>query len=104
MVREVWEKLPATEIFFSLVLQFLGKDFIVWIDACIEGIGVVLMHEGHIICYESRKIKEYKKKNAIHDLELLAIVHALKVWRHYLQETILIEGWSHEYEIFIWST
>ena len=37
-----------------------------------------------MICYESRKLKEHEKNYATHDLELAAIVHALKMWRHYL--------------------
>ena len=37
-----------------------------------------------MICYESRKLKEHEKNYATHDLELAAIVHALKMWRNYL--------------------
>ena len=37
-----------------------------------------------MICYESRKLKEHEKNYATHDLELAAIVHSLKMWRHYL--------------------
>ena len=37
-----------------------------------------------MICYESRKLKGREKNYATHDLELVAIVHALKMWRHYL--------------------
>ena len=44
------------------------------------------MQENHVICYESRKLKEHEKNYATHDLELAAIVHALKMWRHYLME------------------
>ena len=42
------------------------------------------MQDNHMICYESRKMKENEKNYATHDLELTAIVHALKMWRHYL--------------------
>ena len=42
------------------------------------------MQDNHLICYESRKLKEHEKNYATHDLELAAIVHALKMWRHYL--------------------
>ena len=42
------------------------------------------MQDNHVICYESRKLKEHEKNYATHDLELAAIVHALKMWRHYL--------------------
>jgi hypothetical protein len=37
-----------------------------------------------VICYESRKLKEHERNYATHDLELVEIVHALKMWRHYL--------------------
>jgi hypothetical protein len=59
-------------------------DFVVCTYACKEGLGGVLSHNGFVICYESRKLKEYKKNYATHDLELAAIVHALRKWRHYL--------------------
>ena len=38
----------------------------------------------HVVCYESRKLKDHEKNYATHDLELAAIVHALRMWRHYL--------------------
>ena len=53
-------------------------------NACKEGIGGVLTQNGNVIFYESRNIKEHEKNYATHDLELVAIVHALKMWRHYL--------------------
>jgi hypothetical protein len=61
-----------------------NADFIVCTDACKEGLGGVLSQNGFVICYESRKLKEHEKNYATHDLELGAIVHALKKWRHYL--------------------
>ena len=42
------------------------------------------MQENHVICYESRKLKEHENNYATHDLELAAIAHALKMWRNYL--------------------
>ena len=53
-------------------------------NACKEGIGGVLTQNGHVISYESRKIKEHERNYATHDLELVSIVQALKMWRHYL--------------------
>ena len=46
-------------------------------DACEQGLGGVLMQENHVICYESRKLKEHEKNYATHDLELVAILKAL---------------------------
>ena len=42
------------------------------------------MQDNHVICYESRKLKEHEKNYATHDLELASIVHALNMWIHYL--------------------
>ena len=53
-------------------------------DACKEGLGGFLSQNGFAICYESRKLKEHEKNYATHDLELTAIVHTLRKWRHYL--------------------
>jgi hypothetical protein len=70
----------------SLVLKIAdpNESFVVCIDACKEGFGGVLTQNGHVIGYESRKIKEHERNYAMHDLELATIVHTLKMWRHYL--------------------
>ena len=60
------------------------KDFVVCIDACGQGLGVVVMQDNHLVCYESRKLKYHENNYATHELELATIVHALKMWRHYL--------------------
>jgi hypothetical protein len=59
-----------------------NEDFVVCIDACKEGLGGVLSHNGFVICFETRKLKEHEIMYATHDLELADIVHALKKWRH----------------------
>ena len=46
--------------------------------------GGVLTQEGHIICCESRKLKEHEKKYVVHDMELASTIHALKNWQDYL--------------------
>jgi hypothetical protein len=61
-----------------------NKSFLVCTDACKEGIGGFITQNGHFIGYKSRNFKEHEKKYATHDLQLDAIVHALKMWRHYL--------------------
>jgi hypothetical protein len=61
-----------------------NDDFIVCTDACKEGLGGVLNQNGFVICYESRKLKENERHYATHNLELAAIMHALRKWRHYL--------------------
>jgi len=61
-----------------------NKDYVVCTDASKEGVGGVLMQEGRVIAYESRKLKEHEQKYSAYDLELAAVIHALKMWRHYL--------------------
>jgi hypothetical protein len=55
------------------------EDFIVCTDACKEGLDGVLMQNGHVICNESRKLKEHETNYATHHLELATIVHALRM-------------------------
>jgi hypothetical protein len=59
-------------------------DFLVCTDAYKEGLRGVLMQGGSVVCYESRKLNEHEINYVTHDLELATIVHALKMWRHYL--------------------
>lgn len=50
----------------------------------LEGLGGVLMQDGHVIAYESRKLKDHELNYATHDLEIVAVVHVLVHWRHFL--------------------
>ncbi|XP_071704353.1 uncharacterized protein [Rutidosis leptorrhynchoides] len=60
------------------------EDMTVYCDTSINGLGCVLMQKGSVIAYASRQLKEHEKNYPIHDLELAAVVHAFKIWRHYL--------------------
>ena len=53
-------------------------------DASLNGLGCVLMQEGKVVAYASRQLKPHEKNYPTHDLELVVIVFALKIWRHYL--------------------
>ncbi|KAI3678914.1 hypothetical protein L6452_38218 [Arctium lappa] len=64
-----------------------AEDFFVYSDASKMGLGCVLMQRGNVIAYVSRQLKEHEKKYPTHDMELAAVVFALKIWRHYLYGT-----------------
>ena len=70
----------------ALVLKIVNpyENFMVCTNACQQSIGDVLTHNGQVICYKSRNLKEHKQNYATHDLESTMVVHALKIWRHYL--------------------
>ncbi|GKB07212.1 putative reverse transcriptase domain-containing protein [Tanacetum coccineum] len=60
------------------------EDFVVYSDASHKGIGCVLMQRDKGIAYMPRQLKNHEKNYLTHDLELGAVVFALKIWRHYL--------------------
>ncbi|GKA66887.1 putative reverse transcriptase domain-containing protein [Tanacetum coccineum] len=60
------------------------EDFVVYYDASGVGLGCVLLQRGKVIAYASRQLKIHEKNYVTHDLELGAVVFALKIWRHYL--------------------
>jgi hypothetical protein len=62
----------------------IEKPFDVYCDASGTDIGGVLMKDGHVIAYASRQLRRHEEHYPTHDLELLVVVHALKVRRHYL--------------------
>jgi hypothetical protein len=61
-----------------------NKDFLMCMDARKEGLRGVLMQEGNVIFYKAIKLNEHGINYMTHDLELVAIVHDLKMWRNYL--------------------
>ncbi|WVZ97363.1 hypothetical protein U9M48_042909 [Paspalum notatum var. saurae] len=67
-----------------LTLPDRQKKFIVYCDASRDGLGCVLMQEGKVIAYASRQLRKHELNYPTHDLELATVVHALKIWRHYL--------------------
>src|SRR3954466_4325744 len=60
------------------------KDFVIYRDASRQGLGCVLMQERRVIAYASRQLRPHEENYPVHDLELAAVNHALKQWRHYL--------------------
>ncbi|KAA3473699.1 DNA/RNA polymerases superfamily protein [Gossypium australe] len=67
-----------------LVQPESGKEFVIYSDASLNGLGCVLMQEGEVVAYASRQLKPHEKNYPMYDLELAAIVFALKIWHHYL--------------------
>nr|CAH66282.1 OSIGBa0116O04.4 [Oryza sativa] len=67
-----------------LILPDSRKGFQVYCDASRLGLGCVLMQEGKVVAYASRQLRPHENNYPTHDLELAAVVHALKIWRHYL--------------------
>ena len=61
-------------------------------DASKDRLGCVLMQSGRVVAYGSRQLKNHEQSYPTHDMELAAIVFALKAWRHYL--------YSEQFEVF----
>nr|GFC03616.1 putative reverse transcriptase domain-containing protein [Tanacetum cinerariifolium] len=108
--EELYAKFSKCEFWIPKV-QFLGhklcsvpilalpegsKDFIVYCDASNKGLGAVLMQGEKVISYASRQLKIHEKNYTTHDLELGAVVFALKIWRHYLYGTKCIVFTDHK--------
>jgi hypothetical protein len=88
-----------------LIMPDIHKGFDVYCDASRQGLGFVLMQEGKVVAYASRQLRKHEQNYPTHDLELAAVVHALKIWRHYMigdkcqiftdhKSLIMIGGWS----------
>jgi hypothetical protein len=79
--QELKKRLVTTPV---LTLPLSKKGFVVYSDASQNGLGCVLMQQDKVIAYASRQLKNHERNFPTHDLELAAIVFALKIWRHYL--------------------
>ncbi|GJV43982.1 putative reverse transcriptase domain-containing protein [Tanacetum coccineum] len=66
-----------------------SEDFVVYCDASLKGFGAVLMQREKVIAYASRQLRKNEENYTTHDLELGAVVFALRLWRHYLYGTKL---------------
>ena len=78
---ELKNRLTSTPV---LIIPNPKKNFVVYCDASKRGLGCVLMQEGRVVAYASRQLRSHEENYPTHDLELAAIVFALKIWRHYL--------------------
>ncbi|KAK8700519.1 hypothetical protein V6N13_018914 [Hibiscus sabdariffa] len=83
--QQAFEKLKEALTNAPVLIQPVsGKEFVVYSDASYVGLGCVLMQEGRVVAYASRQLKTHEKNYPTHDIELAAVVFALKIWRHYL--------------------
>ncbi|GJU18756.1 putative reverse transcriptase domain-containing protein [Tanacetum coccineum] len=73
-----------------------SKDFVVYCDASFKGFGAVLMHRENVITYASWQLRNYEENYTTHDLELGAVVFALRLWRHYLYGTKCVVYTDHK--------
>ena len=62
----------------------LGREYAMYSDASRSGLRCVLMQDGKVVAYASRQLKPHEQNYPTHDLELAAVVFALKIWRYYL--------------------
>ncbi|GKD04716.1 putative reverse transcriptase domain-containing protein [Tanacetum coccineum] len=72
------------------------ENFVVYCDASHKGLGAVLMQRENVIAYASRQLKIHEKNYTTYDLELGAVVFALKMWRHYLYGTKCVVFTDHK--------
>ncbi|KAL0446407.1 UNVERIFIED_CONTAM: hypothetical protein Slati_1768600 [Sesamum latifolium] len=79
-----------------LALQSGDGGYVVYTDTSRQGIGCVLMQHGKVRAYASRQLRPHEINYPTHDLELAAIVHALKIWRHYLYGEIFYIFTDHK--------
>ena len=64
------------------------EGMVIYSDASGKGLECVLMQHGHVIAYASRQLKPHERNYPTHDLELAAVIFALKIWRHYREQNI----------------
>nr|GEY97280.1 putative reverse transcriptase domain, ribonuclease H-like domain protein [Tanacetum cinerariifolium] len=95
-IDDLFDQLQGSSVYPKINLRSGSEDFIVYCDASIKGLGVVLMQREKVIAYGSQQLKVHEKNYTTHDFELGAVVFALKIWRHYLYETKCIVFIDHK--------
>ena len=75
-----------------LIVPEKGQRYIVFCDASKDRLGCVLMQPRRVVAYGSRQLKNHEQNYPTHDMELAAVVFALKIWRHYL--------YGEQFEVF----
>ena len=67
-----------------LMQPTLGKEYTLYSDASSIDLGCVLMQDEEVVAYASRQLKPHEHNYPTHDLELVVVVFALKIWQYYL--------------------
>ena len=88
-IQELKRRLTSAPI---LIVADRGQGYTVYYDASRPGLGCVLMQSGRVVAYGSHKLKNHEQNYPTHDMELVAVVFALKIWRHYL--------YGEEFEVY----
>ncbi|GKB23702.1 reverse transcriptase domain-containing protein [Tanacetum coccineum] len=96
--QELAFQLLKQKLYEALILALLegNDDFFVYCDTSLQGLRAVLMQREKVIAYASRQLKPHKENYTTHDLELGAVIFALKIWRHYLYGTKCIVFTDHK--------
>jgi hypothetical protein len=79
--QELKKRLTTTLV---LTMPDMERSFLIYCDASGHGLGCVLMQDDYVVVYASRQLRKHKENYPTHDLELAAVVHALKICRHYI--------------------
>ena len=79
--QELKRRLTSAPI---LIVLERGQRYTMYCDASKDGLGCVLMQSGKVVAYGSRQLKNHEQNYPTYDMELAAVVFALKIWRHYL--------------------
>ena len=87
--QELKRRLTSAPI---LIVPDRGQGYTVYCDASRAGLGCVLMQSGRVVAYGSRQLKNHEQNYPTHDMELAAVIFALKIWRHYL--------YGEEFEVY----
>ena len=88
--QELKRRLTSAPI---LLVPERGQGYTVYCDASRAGLSCVLMQSGRVVAYGSRQLKNHEKNYPTHDMELAAVVFALKIWRRYL--------YGKEFEVYL---
>ena len=87
--QELKRRLTSTPI---LIVPDRGQGYTVYCDVSRAELGCVLMQSGRVVAYGSCQLKNHEQNYPTHDMELAAIVFALKIWCHYL--------YGEEFEVY----